>query len=537
MEKLYQLCTQKLDITSEWPERSREAFESLFGSSGGRYEKTALNEIQFRTPKIDEKRVPFSAIIHESNAGSGGYSGMSFVILPVPESEPMIAMIAGTQGISPDEHIIGKPGHSRKMNAITQWLNAQYRQKTRNDRDSSDDQKSDNDKVIAWAKREAVRTDLRVPDNVAKTFSDYKSIFDKYGKEIYGFCIAKEEILEDALKVFLDFHFEERGYQPLTQAQKDYFKLRNAWFHHLMPTVKSDDLLDLLKHRKYVILQGPPGTGKTRIANELLHNSYKGNGNPIQFHPNTTYESFIGGLFPQTDESAMGMSFKVTKGQLLDVVERALQQPDKPYLLIIDEINRADLAKVLGEAIYGFEPDDEERSVRLAYDFGGNVGRVLKMPPNLHILGTMNTADRSIAILDVAIRRRFAFLDMWPQVEVVEQLGTDATKAAYHKLLSIFVEYASEEAFVLMPGHSYFIVKDDQDATDNDQKTTKKDQTVAKNDQRTAEDNQRLTERDKQAVTQLKTSLIPLLREYMEQGYVTTFSDAIHAYIQEIESL
>ncbi|WP_445665313.1 hypothetical protein [Fodinibius sp. AD559] len=159
------------------------------------------------------------------------------------------------------------------------------------------------------------------------------------------------------------------------------------------------------------------------------------------------------------------------------------------------------MAKVLGEAIYGLEPY-EDRTIQLPYDFGGEIGQELTFPPNLHILGTMNTADRSIAILDVAIRRRFAFLNMWPQVEVVEEKGNEMTKEAYQKLLSIFINYASEDSFDLMPGHSYFIAHDDVDAA-----------------------------------TQMQTNLIPLLKEYLAQGYVANFADAIHAYIQEIEQL
>lgn len=144
----------------------------------------------------------------------------------------------------------------------------------------------------------------------------------------------------------------------------------------------------------------------------------------------------------------------------------------------------------------------EDQTIQLAYDFGGQIGNELKFPPNLHILGTMNTADRSIAILDVAIRRRFAFLNMWPQAEVVKTQGNEVTQEAYHKLLSIFINFASEEAFDLMPGHSYFIAHEGIDAA-----------------------------------TQMQTNLIPLLKEYMTQRYVANFADAIHAYIQEVEQL
>src|SRR5690625_5833063 len=104
---------------------------------------------------------------------------MSFVIFPVENSSPMIAMVAGTQGLSPDEHILGKPGHTRKMNAIVSWLNTKAGRR------------------VAWAKRDAVRTDLTVPDNVQKEYQEYKDVFSRYGGEIYGFCKADPEILED----------------------------------------------------------------------------------------------------------------------------------------------------------------------------------------------------------------------------------------------------------------------------------------------------------------------------------------------------
>jgi len=484
MNTLIELLNKPYDSTT-WSEKSNEAFESLFGSSGGRFEIRAQKEIQFRTPSFkSDKGVPFSAIIHESNPTSGGYGGMSFVIFPIEDGPPMIAMVVGTQGLSPDEHIIGKPGHSRKINAITKWLNAENK----------------GAKQVAWAKREAVRTDISVPDNVQKEYSNYKSIFDRYGDVIYGFCIGEESVLEKALKVFLDFHFDERGYGTLTSFEEESQQIQRQYFKYLMPTVEKEELLELLRARNYVILQGPPGTGKTRLANHLLEHEYNRNGSVIQFHPNTTYENFVGGLFPVTTEQEFGLKFQVKRGHLLNAVETA-KNSSEDVLLVIDEINRADLSKVLGEAIYGLEPH-EERTIKLPYDFGEPIGTQMSIPQNLHILGTMNTADRSISILDVAIRRRFAFVNMWPHLKVVENHGNEITKNAFQKLLGIFVEYAPDESFSLMPGHSYFIAHEEVDAA-----------------------------------TQMKTNLIPLLHEYLTQGYVSNFADSIHAYIQEIEQL
>src|SRR5690625_7391119 len=94
---------------------------------------------------------------------------MSFVIFPVENSSPMIAMVAGTQGLSPDEHILGKPGHTRKMNAIVSWLNTKAGRRD------------------AWAKRDVVRTDLAVPDKVQKYYREVKDVFSIYGGRIYGY--------------------------------------------------------------------------------------------------------------------------------------------------------------------------------------------------------------------------------------------------------------------------------------------------------------------------------------------------------------
>jgi 5-methylcytosine-specific restriction protein B len=116
------------------------------------------------------------------------------------------------------------------------------------------------------------------------------------------------------------------------------------------------------------------------------------------------------------------------------------------------------LAKVLGEAIFLFEAQDGgKRQVSLAHDFNEPIGSSLQLPTNLHILGTMNSSDRSIAILDIAIRRRFAFIKLWPQTEVVQRLACSLMQQAFQELLAIFIEYASDDALNLMPGHAYFL--------------------------------------------------------------------------------
>jgi 5-methylcytosine-specific restriction enzyme B len=181
----------------------------------------------------------------------------------------------------------------------------------------------------------------------------------------------------------------------------------------------------------------------------------------------------------------------------------ALRNPEQPYLLHIDEINRADLGKILGEAIYLLEASETEpRRITLPYDFGEPFHREFYLPDNLRILGTMNSTDRSIAILDVAVRRRFGFLSLWPSLDVVKKKGSPLMLTAFERLLELFVDHASEEAFSLLPGHSYFLELDPAKSAES-----------------------------------LRANLLPLLEEYLAQGYVQGFAEEIRAYTQWLKTL
>jgi 5-methylcytosine-specific restriction protein B len=477
--------TQKL-----WTEVNKSAFEALFGSPDGRYAKAAAKEVTLRAPEMSaDSGVPFAAYIHPSNPPSGPYSGLSFVIFPVPDQPCLIGMVVGTQGLTPDEAILGRPGHARKAQAICSWLNREY----------------GGGRFVAWAKQDPTRTDLPVPESVAQGWPAYKSVFDRYGKEIYAiYCPTADHAgTEAALTAFLDLLFEERGCRPITSCQASYEAIRGNWFEHLMPGIERHQVTDLLAVRRYVIIQGPPGTGKTMMATEILREEYGGRGRSIQFHPNTTYENFIGGLAPASTGGDLGLRFTPARGFLMEAAAEALRDPTRSYLLHIDEINRSDLGKILGEAIFLLEPTAKsDRKIDLPYDFGEPFHRTFFLPKNLHILGTMNSADRSIAIVDIAVRRRFAFVSLWPRMSVVEQHGCATMQKMFKALVSIFIEHAADDAFPLVPGHSYFLESDES--------------------------------RAKQS---LQVNLAPLMEEYLAQGYVGGFAGPIRGYLQELQSL
>jgi 5-methylcytosine-specific restriction protein B len=168
-----------------------------------------------------------------------------------------------------------------------------------------------------------------------------------------------------------------------------------------------EDVVGLLGERRQIILYGPPGTGKTYLASKLAaHLTEPHAVQLVQFHPSYTYEDFFEGFRPDPQPDGT-LQFKLRPGAFRTLAEEAREHPSTAYILIIDEINRGNLAKIFGELYFLLEYRDQR--IRLQYsqeDF--------TLPENLYVIGTMNTADRSIALVDAAMRRRFAFVEMHP---------------------------------------------------------------------------------------------------------------------------
>ncbi len=179
-----------------------------------------------------------------------------------------------------------------------------------------------------------------------------------------------------------------------------------------------DGMVAELDRKKALILQGPPGTGKTYIASQLAAHfaGHSSRVTRVQFHPAFGYEDFVRGIRPSTEH------FEVVDGPLLIAARRAIEERGHRHVLLIDELNRANVARVLGEALSLLEADKrhQEHAVRLSLagrPFPGSDPHFVWLPENLYIIATMNTADRSIALVDHALRRRFSFIDLTPAFE------------------------------------------------------------------------------------------------------------------------
>ena len=171
----------------------------------------------------------------------------------------------------------------------------------------------------------------------------------------------------------------------------------------------------LLYDKRQAIFQGPPGTGKTfaaRKLSECLAGS-KERVTLVQFHPSYAYEDFVQGFRPHLVQGQPG--FELRDGPLLQAAHAASEEPNAKHFLIIDEINRGNLAKVFGELYFLLEYRNED--MRLQYS-----DTAFALPDNLYIIGTMNTADRSIALVDLALRRRFHFVEFHPDKDLIEGL-------------------------------------------------------------------------------------------------------------------
>jgi 5-methylcytosine-specific restriction protein B len=172
--------------------------------------------------------------------------------------------------------------------------------------------------------------------------------------------------------------------------------------------------LTALRRKKNLILQGPPGTGKTwlakRLAYAMIGRKDRTLIHALQFHPTVSYEDFVRGWRPGADGR-----LHLADGVFLDVIDAARSEPDNNHVLVIEEINRANIAQVLGELLTLLEADKRNaaEALRLAYPRAGD--ERIFIPENLYLIGTMNLADRSLAIVDFALRRRFAFANLSPQ--------------------------------------------------------------------------------------------------------------------------
>ncbi|MCX7732713.1 MAG: AAA family ATPase [candidate division WOR-3 bacterium] len=444
------------------------------------------------------ENIPYWGLLYEGATLSGPYENFSLVAFPDNSESPTQILICfgiGTGGVTEDASLLTKPSVQRSIKLLLKLIK-KYNWNIPGTK--------------TFVKDNILDETERIPEDIISSlgkFSDYDALWKKYGKYLPSACVI--ENTEEGASAFLSHillygKFREwnirEGYKKNILDMKLIPQLIEIWRGY----PKIDPLIDYLKKRKYIILQGPPGTGKTHLAIEIAEKMKKNNiitnYDIIQFHSSYNYEDFVEGIKPQT--STQQLVFTNYEGPFVESIEKAVES-NIGNLLIIDEINRGDFAKILGEAIFLLEPE-QNRKLKL------RSRKELYMPNNFYIIGTMNTADRSIAMLDFAIRRRFAFIDIWPSSEqltkIYETMNCPSVEERaleyFNKITKIFFDKVTDDELNLQPGHSYFIA-DSLDYLN----------------------------------AKLKNEVVSLLKEYLLEGKLTLAKNELLTLIEEIEEL
>ena len=373
--------------------------------------------------------------ISEGEDASGAYSDLSIVVFPSNEPNDaddrwIIALGVGSLGYKNDYALVSLPGTRR---LFMKYLDSNTFIKN----DFMDIESSDGFSTFCGENNTSDTL-----DNAVKSYGKVLLTATLFDPNDYD---AGKKLISKYLAIYANLRR-----WPSNNAQRT--AVGTALTVSTLIINDGQNVTDLLEKRKFVVLQGAPGTGKTRLAkliptdNDIVFFT--------QFHAETSYSDFVYGIIP--DVNAGTLKYSEREGVFVKAIKEAikLESQNKKVYLIIDEINRANLSNVLGPSFYLFEPTMTSHNVKIEICPGLELD---KLPDNFYVIATMNTADRSLAVVDFALRRRFAWYTIFPH-EILADAGKHFCKDEFNAIADIFEQYASDEELNLQPGHAYFVV-------------------------------------------------------------------------------
>lgn len=370
----------------------------------------------------------YFGFVRPEEAPTGAYYDLSFVIFPQEDSGKCVISIGvGSAGYQRDYNLASTPGARRLFTRLT------------------------NNDGNSFIKNDFTDIETSIQDLVDKISSEedlnpLKNVIDVYSKVLLASRIVDPDKDFDLIVAWLAQYAKLRNWGTKAQIKKQEAAIRP--YLNTKPANIQKDIKQLIKSQRFVVLQGAPGTGKTYNALEISKQYARTVF--IQFHAETSYSNFVEGISP--DLNGDTLKYIPTKGKLIEAIEAADSVKEGRVLLIIDEINRANLSNVLGPVFYLFESQTGTREVKL------KIGdkEISKLPDNLDVIATMNTADRSLAVVDFALRRRFAWYTIRPQ-EIKPNENQIFHIDLFNRFCEIFDRYATDEELNLQPGPSYFL--------------------------------------------------------------------------------
>lgn len=449
----------------------------------------AKTDNEFNKPYVERNNTGQEALkdngayfgfIHPEEEVSGPFHDFSLTIFPNEQNKSwLICLGIGSSGFKNDFELATYPGLRRLFTKLT------------------------NERGFCKSDFSDIETSLPKSISSSPELQHIKNTIKTYTKVLPTCQIVDDPESEEGKQVISAF---VAGYAKLRDwpSNKDHRKAISEALEPFLKTETKDEeneIKNLLNERKYIVLQGPPGTGKTRtaksVADQIGAKTFF-----TQFHAETSFSDFIYGIRPETENEKL--RYKEYLGNFTEALKYSVENSTEKVILIIDEINRANLSNVLGPIFYLFEHKMDVSNVEI--EISPNF-KVKKLPNNFYVLATMNTADRSLAVVDFALRRRFAWYNKSPRI--IEGLSKRLDSVSVNKITEeefffkddfaimegIFNWYASSTELNLQPGEGYFIAKNEAEM-----------------------------------LNRIRYEIFPLIKEYLQEGLLRNAKEEFNNY-------